>query len=148
MPFVSRKDAKIFKRANMDQELERMASTTIDCALAIHIDVGPGLLENVYEGLLAQRLQQAGLKIDRQMPVKAIIQGLVFPEAFRLDILVEKKLLIEIKSVEKIVPVHAKQTLTYLRLMKLPLGLLINFGGMTLKEGLKRIANNYGFKND
>lgn len=132
----------------MDHELERIASTVIDFAMAIHIDVGPGLLENVYESLLVQRLQHAGHKVDRQMPVTATIQGMIFPEAFRLDILVERKLLIEIKSVEKMAPVHAKQTLTYLRLMKLPLGLLINFGGITLKEGLKRIANNYGVKND
>jgi len=77
------------------------------------------------------------------LPVGAKIDGLDFPEAFRIDLLVEGKLLIEIKSIEELAPIHAKQTLTYLRLMQLPLGLLINFGGITLKEGIKRVVNNY-----
>lgn len=124
-------------------DLESLASTVIDTALSVHVDVGPGLLESVYEQLLANRLRSQGLTIDRQLPVGATIDGLDFPDAFRLDLLVEGKLLVEIKSVEKLAPVHAKQTLTYLRLMKLPLGLLVNFGGITLKEGIKRVVNNY-----
>jgi GxxExxY protein len=78
------------------------------------------------------------------LPVGAKIEGLEFDEAFRLDILLDRRLVIEVKAVEKLAPIHARQTLTYLRLMKLPLGLLINFGGITLKEGIKRMANNYG----
>lgn len=77
------------------------------------------------------------------MPVGTRIDGLDFPDAFRADILVQDRLLLEIKAVERLSPIHTRQTLTYLRLMKLPLGLLINFGGITLKEGLKRVANNY-----
>jgi GxxExxY protein len=77
------------------------------------------------------------------MPVKARIDDINFLDAFRADILVEGKLSVELKSIEKLAPIHAKQTLTYLRLLNLPLGLLINFGGITLKEGLKRILNNY-----
>lgn len=127
----------------MNAELEALASRVIDTAMGVHVDVGPGLLGSVYETLLANRLSAQSLNIDRQMPVKAIIDGTEFPDAFRIDILVEGRLIIEVKSVEKLAPVHAKQTLTYLRLMKLPLGLLINFGGITLKEGLKRVANNY-----
>lgn len=127
----------------MNAELEAIASRVIDTAMAIHIDVGPGLLESVYETLLATRLEKQGFKVDRQLPVKAIIDDILFPKAFHIDLLVNDVLLIELKSVEKLAPVHAKQTLTYLRLMKLPLGLLINFGGITLKEGLKRVANNY-----
>jgi GxxExxY protein len=92
---------------------------------------------------LANRLRLHGLIVDRQLPVGAKIVGLDFPEAFRIDLLVEGKLLIEIKSIEKLAPIHAKQTLTYLRLMQLPLGLLINFGGITLKEGIKHVVNNY-----
>lgn len=123
--------------------LEPLASLVIDTALSVHIDVGPGLLESVYEQLLANRLRLQGLTVDRQLPVGAKIDGLDFPDAFRIDLLIEGKLLIEIKSVEKLAPIHAKQTLTYLRLMQLPLGLLINFGGITLKEGIKRVVNNY-----
>ena len=124
-------------------DLETLASIVIDTAFSIHIDVGPGLLESVYEQLLVNRLRSKGLTIDRQIQIGAVIDGLDFPDAFRVDCLVEGKLLVEIKSVEKLAPIHAKQTLTYLRLMQLPLGLLINFGGITLKEGLRRIANNY-----
>ncbi|MFC4292687.1 GxxExxY protein [Sphingorhabdus arenilitoris] len=125
------------------QDLEDIASTVIDTAMSIHVDVGPGLLESVYEQLLVNRLRSRGLQCDRQLPVGAKIDGLDFPDAFRVDILVDQKLLIEVKSVTLLAPIHAKQTLTYLRLMKLPLGLLINFGGITLREGLKRVANNY-----
>ena len=128
----------------MNEQLENIASQVIDTALNVHIDVGPGLFESVYETLLAKRLEAQGLCVQRQVPVRAQIDGIVFPDAFRVDILVEKKLIIELKSAEKLAPVHAKQTLTYLRLMHLPLGLLINFGGITLKEGLKCVVNNYG----
>jgi GxxExxY protein len=127
----------------MDESLEEIASKTIDIAMGIHVDVGPGLLESVYETLLASRLERSGFSIGRQLPVQAKIDEIDFPDAFRLDLLVNGKLLIEVKSLEKLAPVHAKQTLTYLRLMKLPLGLLINFGGIVLKDGLKRIVNNY-----
>ncbi len=124
-------------------ELENLASCVLDTAFEVHNDVGPGLLESVYEQLLSNRLSRKGLKIDRQMPVGARIDGLDFPEAFRLDLMVESKLVVEIKAIERLAPIHARQTLTYLRLMQLPLGLLINFGGITLKEGIKRVANNY-----
>lgn len=124
-------------------DLEALASKVLDVAFSVHSDVGPGLLESVYKQLLANRLQQAGYRIDRQKPVGAQIDGLNFAEAFRLDLLDESKLVVGIKAIEKLAPIHARQTLTYLRLMKLPLGLLINFGGITLKEGIKRVANNY-----
>ncbi len=127
----------------MDVPLEVLASKVIDIAMGVHVDVGPGLLESVYETLLANRLQKSGLSIMRQLPVKAKIDGIDFPDAFRADLLVETKLLIEVKSIEKLAPIHSKQTLTYLRLMNLPLGLLINFGGIVLKDGLKRVVNNY-----
>ncbi len=127
----------------MEVDLEDIASRVIDVAMGVHIDLGPGLLESVYEQVLANRLHKQGLKVDRQMPVGTRIDGLDFPDAFRADILVQDRLLLEIKAVERLSPIHTRQTLTYLRLMKLPLGLLINFGGITLKEGLKRVANNY-----
>ena len=124
-------------------DLENLASCVLDTAFEVHTDIGPGLLESVYEQLLSNRLSRKGIKIDRQMPVGANIDGLNFPEAFRLDLLVDGKLIIEIKAIERLAPIHARQTLTYLRLMNLPLGLLINFGGITLKEGIKRVVNNY-----
>ncbi|MEP3226566.1 MAG: GxxExxY protein [Parasphingorhabdus sp.] len=127
----------------MKADLEDLVSRVIDTAMNVHIDLGPGLLESVYEQVLANRLRKQDIKTDRQMPVGARIDGLDFPGAFRVDILVENQLLLEIKAVRQLVPVHTRQTLTYLRLMKLPLGLLINFGGITLKEGLRRVANNY-----
>jgi iron complex transport system substrate-binding protein len=127
----------------MSEEIEAIAAKVIETAMGIHVDIGPGLLESVYETLLATRLEKQGLHVDRQMPVKARLDDIDFPDAFRADLLVEGKLLVELKSVEKLAPVHARQTLTYLRLLNLPLGLLINFGGITLKEGLKRILNNY-----
>jgi iron complex transport system substrate-binding protein len=123
--------------------VERVASVVIDVALKLHIDVGPGLLESVYEAVLEKRLRDCGLKVDRQQPIKVEIDNLVFPDAFRADLLVEDCLIVEVKSVEALLPVHGKQLLTYLRLMNLPLGLLINFGGETLKQGLRRIVNNH-----
>jgi iron complex transport system substrate-binding protein len=125
-------------------DLEELATAVLDVAFGIHRDVGPGLLESVYEKLMVNRLRQAGVEAQRQLPVGAQIEGLEFDEAFRLDILVENRLLVEVKAVDKLAPIHARQTLTYLRLMKLPLGLLINFDGITLKEGIKRVVNNYG----
>ena len=127
----------------MNEQFEKLASAAIDTAMTVHVDVGPGLLESVYETLLATRLQKQGFHVERQVSVKAKIDTIDFPDAFRADIIMEHKLLIELKSLERLAPIHAKQTLTYLRLLGLPLGLLINFGGITLKEGLKRVVNNY-----
>jgi GxxExxY protein len=109
----------------------------------LHRDIGPGLLESVYEVLLAEYLRDAGLSASRQVPVPISFKGIVIDNAFRADIIVENRLLIELKSVERLAPVHGKQVLTYLRLMDLPLGILINFGQELFKDGVRRIANNY-----
>ena len=101
------------------------------------------MLETVCDRLLAKSIERRGLKIDRQKPVEIRFDGLVIKDAFRYDLLVEDKLLIERKSSENMMPVHGKQLLTYLRLMHLPLGLLMNFGAPTFKLGLKRIVNNH-----
>ena len=127
----------------MSDDIELLATRVIETAMGVHIDVGPGLLESVYETFLATRLQKQRLRVERQVPVKARLDDIDLPDAFRADLLVEGKLLVELKSVEKLASIHARQTLTYLRLLNQPLGLLINFGGITLKEGLKRILNNY-----
>jgi len=101
------------------------------------------LLESVYEVVLARQLERRGLSVQRQVPVSFQFAGTRFDEGFRVDLLVENLLMVELKSVEKLAPVHFKQALTYLRLLNRSVGLLINFGGATLKEGLHRIVNNY-----
>ncbi|MBO9623302.1 MAG: GxxExxY protein [Sphingomonas sp.] len=123
--------------------LEATASDVVDAALMLHREIGPGLLESVYESLLAAELTRRGHSALRQQPIDFEFNGSRFEGAFRVDLLVNARLVVEIKSVERLSGVHSKQLLTYLRLMKQPLGLLINFGGETLKEGLKRVANNY-----
>lgn len=124
-------------------DIEKLARDVIDCAYGIHRDLGPGLLESVYETLLMSRLQQRGLRVERQKAISFSFDGIDFPEGFRIDLLVERKLVIEVKSMEKAAPAHGKQLLTYLRLMTLPLGLLINFGTATFREGVQRVVNNH-----
>ena len=123
--------------------IERVASVAVDCGIHIHKELGPGLLESVYEALLAEALAQQGLAVVRQQSVPINFRGVVLPEAFRADLIVENSLVIEVKSVERNAPVHAKQLLTYLRLMKQPLGLLMNFGCETFREGIKRVINSH-----
>ncbi|WP_298092209.1 GxxExxY protein [uncultured Sphingomonas sp.] len=124
-------------------DLEAVASDVIDVSLRLHRDLGPGLLESVYETVLAAKLSALGHRVERQVPVSFTFEGLSFEAAFRVDIVVANRLLIEIKSVERLNAAHGKQLLTYLRLTEQPLGLLINFGGATLKEGLRRIVNGH-----
>jgi len=126
-----------------DDQLEQFARDVVDCGFQLHRDIGPGLLESVYETLLFRLLELRGLQVARQVPIAISYQGVVIDNAFKADLLVEGRLLIELKSTEKHEPVHAKQLTTYLRLMKLPLGLLINFGMPTFKDGIRRIANDY-----
>ena len=123
-------------------EVEEVARLTIDCGFRIfHKQLGPGLLESVYEAVLAASLGRAGLFVERQKPIAISFDGMVLAEGFRADLVIESKLIVEIKSVERNAPVHAKQLLTYLRLMEQPLGLLMNFGCETFREGLKRVVN-------
>jgi GxxExxY protein len=124
-------------------ELERIAKAAVDCGYRLHKDTGPGLLESVYEILLAEGLREAGLSCKRQVQVPIRYKGVVVDNAFRIDLLVEDRLVIELKSAERNAPVYAKQLLTYLRLMDFPLGLLMNFGQETFKAGLQRVANDY-----
>src|SRR5688572_24123514 len=113
------------------RDVEEVARLAIDCGFRIHQELGPGLLESVYETVLAMSLTRAGLTVDRQKPIDFVYDGVAFSEGFRVDLLVEGRLIIEVKSIERIARVHAKQLLTYLRLAKQPLGLLMNFGGET-----------------
>jgi GxxExxY protein len=118
-----------------------IADRIMDAAFQIHRELGPGLLESVYEVILAQKVADSGLVVERQVPVPIRYQGVVFDEGFRADLIVEKRVIIELKSVERLQPVHSKQLLTYLRLTDCRLGLLINFGENLLKDGFKRVVN-------
>ena len=123
--------------------LEEIATISVDCGFHLHKDIGPGLLESAYEILLCERLKEKGLSVERQKILPITFKGRVLDEAFRADIIVENQILIELKSTERYASVHAKQVITDLRLMDLPLGFLMNFGAATFKNGVKRIANDY-----
>lgn len=124
-------------------DIEEIAREVVDCGYKIHTGLGPGLLESVYEVVMAKMLAERGFRVERQKPVPIVFEGLRFDEGFRADLLVNDTLLIELKSVERLAPVHGKQLLTYLRLLDLPLGLLMNFGDATFRQGVKRIVNNH-----
>ena len=123
--------------------LEELSAVVVDTAFCLYRDLGPGLLESVYEAVLARLLQDRGLSVKRQRPVSVEFAGLRLNEGFRADLVVDEALVIELKSVEQFAPVHSKQLLTYLRLMHLPLGLLINFGAATFKDGIRRVVNDH-----
>ncbi len=125
------------------QAIDRVTSDVIELAIRVHRDLGPGLLESVYETVLAAKLAAAGYAVHRQYPVSFEFEGMRFDAGFRADLLVDGRLIVEIKSIDQLSKVHAKQLLTYLKLTKQPVGLLINFGGETLKEGIRRLVNNY-----
>ncbi len=127
----------------MAGDIEDLARIAVDCGYKLHESLGPGLLESVYEACLFQSLAKRGLFVERQKPIAIHFDGVVLEEGFRADLLVERRLLIELKSIERLAPVHGKQVLTYLRLMDISLGLLMNFGAATFREGVRRIANNY-----
>jgi GxxExxY protein len=122
--------------------VDHLAREAVDAAYHVHRSIGPGLLESAYEAILAEHLRRRGFVVDRQVPIEISFEGLSIPDAFRADLLLENRLLIELKSVERLAPVHHKQVLTYIRLMNLPLGLLINFGAELFRDGTKRIINN------
>ena len=113
----------------------------VDAAVRVHRELGPGLLETVYEVVLARELEGRGLKVERQVSVPIVYRGLRFEEGFRADIIVEGKVILELKSVEQLTKVHAKQVFPYLKLKGLKLGFLLNFGANLMKDGIDRIVN-------
>lgn len=125
------------------KEVDDITGDVLDLALRIHRELGPGLLESVYETILAARLSAMGYDVARQRAIDVEFEGQRFDCAFRVDLLIDDRVVVEIKSVERLAPVHGKQLLTYLRLLKQPVGLLINFGGETLKEGVRRVVNRH-----
>lgn len=118
-----------------------IAKHILDAAFRVHTKLGPGLFESVYEVIMAYELKKTGLNAERQKPMPIVYDGIRFDEAFRSDMVVKGKVIAELKSVESLLPVHAKQLLTQLRLSGLKLGLLINFGEAHLRNGIKRIIN-------
>jgi GxxExxY protein len=118
-----------------------LAKCIVDAAYHIHVKLGPGLLESVYHRILKYELEKRGLEVEKEVGVSFTYDGLTFDEGFRADLIVNRKVIVEIKSVEQTHPVHKKQLLTSLKLTSLKLGLLINFGAATIKEGITRIAN-------
>jgi iron complex transport system substrate-binding protein len=125
-----------------DAELDTLARRVVDTAFRLHRDLGPGLLESAYEILLAARLARDHIGVERQVPVDACFDGIVLPAAYKIDLLIERSIVIEVKSVERPSAVHAKQVLTYLKLGGFPLGFVINFGAPMFKDGIKRLINN------
>ena len=119
-----------------------IAKIVVHCCFKIHTSLGPGLLESVYETILCKELENRGLNIERQKGIDVYYEGLKMEMGFRADIIVENKVILELKSQEVLAPVHSKQLLTYLKVTRLKLGLLINFGEALIKNGVHRIVNN------
>ena len=124
-------------------DIDRITGDVLDVSIRLHRELGPGLIESVYETVLAAQLARMGYTVARQRAIDIEFEDLRFEAAFRIDLLVDERLLVEVKSVDQLHASHAKQLLTYLRLTKQPVGLLINFGGATLKEGFRRLVNDY-----
>ena len=124
-----------------EREIDEVTGMIVDAALSVHRRLGPGLLESVYELLLARALEQRGLIVVRQYPVSFEYDGIAFENGYRLDLLVDGRVAVELKSVDRLLAVHSKQLLTYLRLAGLQVGLLVNFGEARLKDGLRRVVN-------
>jgi GxxExxY protein len=118
-----------------------IGTVVVAAAIKIHQTLGPGLLETVYEAVLARKLRQAGFEVKRQVPVPIQFEGMHFDEGFRADLIVEGTVILELKSIETIHPVHKKQLLTYLKLTGLKLGYLLNFGEELMKHGITRVIN-------
>lgn len=118
-----------------------IAHEVVDAAYRIHMTLGPGLLESAYEAVLAHELRKRGLHVERQKPLAVVYEEVAIDEGYRVDMVVQEKVIIELKSIEAVLPVHKKQLLTYLRLSGLRLGLLINFGSGLIKDGISRVVN-------
>jgi GxxExxY protein len=124
------------------EEANRLSNLTIGAAIAVHRELGPGLLESAYEACLHHELSQQGLRVERQVPRPVIYKGIHLDCGYRLDLLVEDLVIVELKTVESLEPIYTAQLLTYLKLKQLWLGLLINFNVPILKNSIKRLVNN------
>ena len=120
-----------------------ITAAAIDCAVKIHADLGPGLMESVYEAILHKKLQDKGLRVARQVAIPVTYEGLSFQEAFRADLIVEDKVILELKSIDQISKAHRKQLLTYLKRSGLQVGLLLNFGAHLMRDGIARVVCDF-----
>jgi GxxExxY protein len=125
----------------MNDQFEQIAKDVVDVSMKLHMALGPGLLESVYTVILQKKLQERGYQVEREVPIPVEYEGTQFEMGFRADLIINDCFIVELKSVEKLARVHAKQLLTYLKATNIRLGLLINFGEALLKDGIKRIAN-------
>jgi GxxExxY protein len=125
------------------ESLKRSTGEIVDAALKLHIGLGPGLLESVYQSVLTRDLARRGMQVESEKCITFEYDGMRFDSGLRLDLLIDRTIVLELKSVEAIAPVHTKQVLTYLRLLHLPVGLLLNFGAPLMKEGIRRVLNGY-----
>lgn len=123
-------------------ELNEITSQIIAAAMKVHSAIGPGLLESVYATCLRHELQRSGLRVQSQINVPVLYEGMPLESGYRMDLLVEDKVIVELKCVEKVLPIHKAQLLTYLRLANKPLGLLLNFNVVHMRDGISRILNN------
>lgn len=122
-------------------ELNEISAKILDCAIKVHRAIGPRLLESTYEVCLGHELRKVGLQIETQVQLPIVYDGIKIEAGYRIDLLIEDKIIVELKSVERLLPIHEAQLLTYLRLSRKKLGLLINFNVYLLKDGFKRIIN-------
>ncbi len=121
----------------------QISSETIGAAIEVHKELGPGLLESTYETCLAFELRKKGFKVERQIALPVIYKNVKLDAGYRIDLLVNDKVIIEVKSVDALAPIHTAQILTYLKLKDIKLGLLINFNSVVVKDGIKRVINGY-----
>lgn len=129
------------KRHTMNSDL--YSKTVLDCAFKVHTALGPGLLESAYQACLFYELTQKGLFVEKEKPVPMVYEGVQLDAGFRIDLLVERSLILELKSVNQLDQIHTAQLLTYLKLTNLRFGLLLNFNVISLKDGIKRVVNGY-----
>lgn len=139
--FVSRRAAE--PQSTRRKSENELTGVVVDCAMSIHKDLGPGLLETVYEAILEKKLANAGLEVQRQVPVPLQYEGLEFKEGFRADLIVDDRVIVEVKAVEDVVKAHKRQLLTYLKLTNLQVGLLVNFGVAMMRDGIARVVNDF-----
>ena len=135
------KELPEWKKIHIPQEVERLATIVIDSAFCVHKELGSGLLESAYEACLSHELTLRGVKHQLQLPVPLNYKGIRIEIGYRADVIVEEKLLVELKAVDSLLPIHTTQIVTYLRLKRFPLGLLINFNEVLIKHGIHRVLN-------
>ena len=121
--------------------VERLATLAVDAAFAVHTELGPGLLESAYQACFVQELGLRGVNYQKELPIPLNYKGIRIEVGFRADVVIEQKLLIELKAVEQVLPIHKAQVITYLKLTHLPLGILINFNEVLIKHGIQRVLN-------